>query len=197
MIRTVALTFIAVLALTGCSSAGAPDSPASPTSGSSATVSPTPTATATPIPAITPTASPTPSAAATETPVAAAGCDTVLTDEEYASLAEDGLVLAPDVRVLDDVMQTLMDEGFGCQWAGGGDVSVWYAQADQDDDAWAARQQQLVAAGWTQTDAPLPGVLQAPADHDPNFTPVVVHRNGVTYYASYDRFLGSVTALLG
>jgi hypothetical protein len=120
--------------------------------------------------------------------VTAAGCDTVLTDDEYASLVEDGLVLDPDVRVLDDVMQTLM---------GGGDVRVWYAQADHDEAASAARRHQLVDAGWTQTDVPLPGVLQAPADYDPNFTPIVVHRNGVTYYASYDRFLGSVTTLLG
>ncbi|MCU1446277.1 hypothetical protein [Cryobacterium sp.] len=195
MIRTVALTFIAVLALTGCSSAVAPDPPASPTSATSATASPTPTATA--APASTATASPTPSATTSETPVTAPGCDTVLTDDEYASLAADGLVLAPDVRVLDDVMQTLMDEGFGCQWAGGGDVSVWYAQADHDEATWAARRQELLDAGWTETDTPTEGVLAAPADHDPNYVPVVVHRNGVTYYASYDRFLGSVTALLG
>ncbi|PXA68626.1 hypothetical protein CTB96_18765 [Cryobacterium arcticum] len=127
-----------------------------------------------------------------------ASCDTILTDDEYAALESEGLTLNPDIYVLDDTMQSLMDEGFGCYWTrGGGDVRVWYAQAEQSDDAWAAQRQQLIDDGWTQTDAPREGVLQAPADHDPNYLPAVVHLGGTTYYASYSDYFSSVKALLG
>jgi hypothetical protein len=121
-----------------------------------------------------------------------------MTDDEYAALASEGLTLNPEIFVLDDTMQSLMDEGFGCYWTrGSGDVRVWYAQAEQDDDAWAAQKQGLLDSGWTQTDDPVTGVLQAGADHDPNYQPAVVHVDGVTHYASYSDYLASVKSLLG
>lgn len=186
MRRHAIITLTAVLALSGCSATAAPDSSASPTPAVSASATPT----ASPAPATTPSAAP-PDAAV-------AGCDTILTDDEYAALAADGLTLDPDIRAFDDTMQSLMDEGFGCYWTrGGGDVAVWYAQAGQDDDSWAAQKQGLLDSGWTQTDDPVPGVLQAGADHDPNYSPAVVHMDGVTHYASYSDYFASVQALLG
>ena len=184
--RRWAITALAALfTLTGCSTDAADPAPA-----------PTPTtSTATPATA-TPTAVPVPPATATDPAVA--GCDTILTDDEYAALESDGLTLTPDIDVLDDTMQSLMDEGFGCYWTrGGGDVRVWYAQAEQSDDAWAAQRQELIDDGWTQTDSPREGVLQAPAEHDPNYLPAVVHLGGMTYYASYSDYFSSVKALLG
>jgi len=147
---------------------------------------PTPTATAT-------ASSPEPEP---EASAVSDSCDTVLTDEEYASLEEDGLALNPDIYVLDDTMQSVLDAGFGCYWTrSGGDVRVWYAQASQNDDTWASEEQRLIDDGWTHTDVPVEGMLQAPSDHDPNYLPVVAHSDGITYYASYPEFLGSVTAL--
>lgn len=189
MRRHAIITLTAVLALSGCSAA-APESPANPDQGATATASPT----ASPTPSPAPSAAP--STAPPEAPVA--GCDTIMTDDEYAALESDGLTLNPEIMVLDDTMQSIMDEGFGCYWTrGGGDVRVWYAQAEQDDASWAAQKQGLLDSGWTQTDSPVPGVLQAGADHDPNYSPAVVHVNGVTHYASYSDYLGSVQALLG
>lgn len=186
MRRTVVPVLLAAaLALSGCASTDVPGSTSTPTPTATATATPTPTPTATP-------------SAAAEVPDPTAGCDTVLTDEEYLALEEDGLTLNPDTVAFDETMQSVMDAGFGCYWTrGGGDVRVWYAQAEQDADSWAAQKQGLVDSGWTQTDAPLDGVLQAPADHDPNYTPAVVHSDGVTYYASYSDYFTSVTALQG
>jgi hypothetical protein len=190
MRRHAILTLTAVLALSGCSATAAPDSLAT-----TPEVSASATPTASPAPATTPSAAP-PSAAPPD--AAVASCDTILTDDEYAALAADGLTLDPDIRAFDDTMQSLMDDGFGCYWTrGGGDVRVWYAQAAQDDGTWAAQKQGLLDSGWAQTDDPVPGVLQAGPDHDPNYSPAVVHQEGVTHYASYAGYFTSVTALLG
>jgi hypothetical protein len=203
MRRTVVPALMVVLALAGC--AAAADTPVPPaTSSASVAATPTPTVTAPPE-----TAQPAETAPPTETtpPEAAppaesalpvAACDTVLTAEEYASLDEDGLALTPDTRAFDDVMQSIMDAGFGCEWKrDGGDIRVWYAQAEQADDSWDARSQQLLAAGWTPIDTAVGSALQAPPEHDPSFSPGVLHSDGVTYYASYPDFFSSVAALVG
>ncbi|MGY4858030.1 hypothetical protein [Cryobacterium sp. AP23] len=190
MRRCFLTTLAVLLLLPGCAAAEAPAPEAAPTPAITATAKPTPTAT--PTPSATPTNSETPAE-----PVVA-GCDTVLTDDEYVALAEDGLTLDPEIYVLDDTMQAVMDQGFGCYWSrSGGDVRVWYAQAEQDADAWATQRQQLIDDGWTQTDSPIAGVLTAPADHDPNYVPAIVHVDGSTYYASYSDYFSSVTALVG
>ena len=189
--KTLAVPVIAVLmlVLSGCATTDAPGS--KETSAASASPSASESATA------SPAATPSPSATTPADAAAEAGCDTVLTDDEYASLLEDHLTLQPDPAAFDDVMQSVMDDGFGCLWRGGGDVAVWYAQAEQPTDSWEQQKQQLVAEGWSETNAPIQGVLQASPDHDPNYTPVVTHRDGVTYYASYAGYLSSVKALQG
>jgi hypothetical protein len=166
---------VVLLALAGCS-AGTPTQTSAP----SAT-----------------TAAPTATPSATSEPMSDASCETVLTDEEYASLAEDGLVLNPDIFVLDDTMQSIIDGGgLACYWTrSGGDVRVWYAQGASTSAEWDARKQSLVEAGWTESDTPVAGVLQAPEVNDPDFLPVVTYRDGVVYYASYADFLPSVKAL--
>jgi hypothetical protein len=188
MRRSLLTTLAVLLLLPGCAAAEAPAPGAAPTPAITATTTPAPTPTA------PPTATPVPTETPAETVVA--DCDTVLTEDEYAALEEDGLTLDPEIYVLDDTMQSVMDQGFGCYW-GGGDVRVWYAQAEQDPDAWATQRQQLVDEGWTQTDSPIDGVLQAPADHDPNYLPAIVHVDGSTYYASYSDYFSSVKALAG
>jgi hypothetical protein len=106
--------------------------------------------------------------------------------------------LTPDTRAFDEVMQSIMDAGFGCEWKrDGGDIRVWYAQAEQADASWDAQSQQLPAADWTPIDTPVGSALQATPEHDPSFSPGVLHSDGVTYYASYPEFFSSVVALAG
>jgi hypothetical protein len=198
MRRSVFTTLVILLVLPGCAAAESPAPEAPPTAALTATATPQPTVA--PAPTSTPTPSPAPPPAPSETPAepVLVDCDTVLTDEEYGALEGEGLTLDPDILALDSVMQALMDEGLGCSWSRtGGDVRVWFAQSEQGADTWAAQRQQLVDEGWTQTDSPTDGVLQAPADHDPNYQPVIIHLDGVTYYASYSEFLTSVPALVG
>lgn len=140
-----------------------------------------------------PTPTPTPSA----TPAASATCDTVLTDAEYASLATDGLALAADTSALGSAMQAMIDDGgLPCVWAKPeGDVRVWFAQVALDAPGWETKHAELIAAGYTEGDAPFAGTLTAPQNYDPNYHPALYHRDGVLYFASYANFLGSVLAL--
>ncbi|TFD41978.1 hypothetical protein E3T33_13095 [Cryobacterium sp. TMT1-2-1] len=145
---------------------------------------------ATSIPPATPTSSP-------ATPAASATCDTVLADAEYASLATDGMDLAADTSALGSAMQAMIDAGgLACVWEKSeGDVRVWFAQVDLDAPGWDAKRAELLAAGYTEGDAPFTGTLTAPKDYDPNYTPALYHRDGVLYFVSYPEFLGSVLAL--
>ena len=130
--------------------------------------------------------------------VADATCDDVLTADEYASLASDGLTIRPDDAFpLGPAMADLIDDGaLHCTWAGEqGDVAVWFAQLPEADDGWATREAELLATGWTRGDDPLPGTLTAPADYDGNYVPSVVHVDGTTYFVSYAGFFASVAAL--
>lgn len=174
---TVPALAVVLLALAGCS-AGTPGQTSSP---SATTAAPTPTGTP----------------SATSEPVSDATCETVLTDEEYASLAEDGLVLNPDIFVLDDTMQSIIDAGgLGCYWArSGGDIRVWYAQGSTTSAEWDTQKQSLIGAGRTETDASVAGTLQAPDVNDPDYLPVVTYRDGIVYYASVANLLPSVKAL--
>lgn len=173
--KTATVPVIAAIALVlvGCSSAPAPS--------------------ATPTSSITPTTTSTPEV--TETPVAAT-CETILTDVGYADLEADGLVLNPDIFVLDDTMQSLIDDGgLACYWTrGGGDIRVWFAQSAQTETEWAAKEQTLISQGWTVTDTPIDGVIQAPNENDDDYTPAMVYRDGTAYYASYSDFFPTLKA---
>lgn len=179
---SIAAAALALTLLSGCT-ATAP----SPTSVSTADTRPTPTAT-------TPTPEP-----VVETPAEpAATCDTVLTEAEYASLADDELVLDQDEPwVLGPAMEDLAADGaLTCVWhRSGGDISVWYAQLGEDEPAWENRRAGLEASGWIVSDDPFAGTLLAPADYDSNYQPSMLNSDGVTYFVSYARFLPSVAAL--
>lgn len=172
---------ILVLTLTACSAA--------------------PTTTAAPSPTRAPSDSPSPPAATVEptgTPAADVTCENVLTADEYARLASDGLTASPETAFpLGPAMVDLIDDGaLDCHWAADrSDIAVWFAQLTESEEAWAARKAELVAAGWTESDDPLPGTLTARSDYDANYVPSMVHAGGVTYFVSYAPFLGSVAAL--
>lgn len=170
-----------LLSLTACTAATTTDATPSPT----------------PVPSDSPAAPPASADPAAEA-VADATCDDVLTADEYASLASDGLTIRPDDAFpLGPAMADLIDDGaLHCTWAGEqGDVAVWFAQLPEADDGWATREAELLATGWTRGDDPLPGTLTAPADYDGNYVPSVVHVDGVTYFVSYAGFFASVAAL--
>jgi hypothetical protein len=201
----VALT-MALLA-SGCVGSDAPnaDSPSGgpPTATATATATATPAATPTPAPS-TPANSSAPAnpsappvtEAPTAEPVPTATCDTVLTPEEYAALAEDSLVLRDEPQPFDDVMAGMLAEGaLGCQWAGQGDVMVWFAQQQMGDAAWQTRRAELLAGGYTESNDPFPGALLAPADSGESYVPSVHYADGLLYFVSYARFLNSIQAL--
>jgi hypothetical protein len=160
-----------------------------------------PTTSPSPSAAPAPSDSPAPSAATAEPTVAPVGdatCENVLIAEEYERLAADGLTASPETRFpLGPAMVDLMGDGaLDCNWAADqSDVAVWFARLTESEEAWAARRAELLAAGWTEADEPLPGTLTAPSDYDANYIPSMVHADGVTYFVSYDRFLASVAAL--
>jgi hypothetical protein len=150
-----------------------------------------------PVPAVSMKSSSTPTSQPIN-PTSAATCQTVFTAEEYSSLEADGFSLNPDIFVLDDEMQSVMDDGFGCYWTrGGGDVRVWFAQGVQTSKEWDVTKQQLLGSGWTEVSDPVDGSIQASTHPDNNEIPAMTHRAGVTYYASYSGLLGSVDALQG
>ena len=153
-----------------------------------------PTTGTTPEPTAT---TPTPEPVAETSPNPAATCDTVLTEAEYAKLAEDGHTLDQDPWILGPAMEELAADGaLTCEWhRPGGDISVWYAQLAEDDAAWAGRRAGLEAAGWIVSDDPFAGTLLAPADYDANYQPSMLNVDGVTYFVTHPRFLGSVAAL--
>ena len=125
-------------------------------------------------------------------------CEDVLTQDEYARLASDGLTASPETTFpLGPAMVDLIADGaLDCHWAADqSDVAVWFARLAESEEAWAARKAELLAAGWTEADQPLPGTLTAPTDYDANYVPSMVHADGVTYFVSYDRFLASIAAL--
>lgn len=180
---SMAAAALALSLLSGCT-ATTPDPTSVPT--------PSPTTTAEPVTERTPTPTPTPDAAP------AATCDTVLTEAEYASLAEHGLTLdqAHGWHLGPAMSDLAADGALTCEWhRSGGDVSVWFAQLPEDDAAWASRRAGLEASGWTVSDDPVPGTLLASMDYDGNYQPSMLHSDGVTYFVSYGRFLSSVAAL--
>ncbi|PXA70353.1 hypothetical protein [Cryobacterium arcticum] len=95
----------------------------------------------------------------------------------------------------DSIMASMIDEGgFSCYWASvGGDVVAWLGQVGMDTAAWDAQQSELIAAGFTESDDPIPGTLQGVRSGDDY--PTLVNDGGVTYYVSTPSFLTSVAAL--
>lgn len=177
------------MVLSGCATAGASGPQPTPTPSA-----PPPTASAA-VPTEFPTPAATP-AAAVAVDAASATCATVLTDDAVDELEADGFTLNPDVFALDDVMTSVMADGFGCFWnRGGGDVRVWYAQAAQDATSWADREEELLDDGWTRIDGIMAGAIQAPTDTGKDYIPAMLHRAGTTHYVSYAELLTAVVAL--
>ncbi len=140
----------------------------------------------------TPAPSATPSDAQTSSPVPPAveqdsdACETVLDPNEYDVLAESGLVISDEAAPLGPVELDLVADGaLACTWvAPGSDVALWVARLEETEAAWQARLAELIDAGWTQTDEPVPGTYVAPAGYTEVADPVVVRSGDVTWFVS-------------
>ncbi|MFB6611084.1 hypothetical protein ACFCVO_12225 [Agromyces sp. NPDC056379] len=141
-----------------------------------------------------------PSAPATDAtvdpPAAAAGCDTVLTDAEYARLSDEGHELEAEPFLLGPVMERMADAGaLVCVWTKpNSDVAVWYARLEVGDEgqAWL---DQLQAEGWVEDTERGDGTYLAPADYDSNYQPSVQLESGVLHFGSYNPILQEVLEL--
>ncbi|MEV1128843.1 hypothetical protein [Agromyces sp. NPDC049794] len=150
------------------------------------------------------TVAPVEAASPTETPAApdpdstpaATTCDTVLTADEYARLADDGLAVDDAPYLLGPVMERMATAGaLVCVWSKPmSDVSAWYARLDVGGDG-ARWLTELEAEGWLEDTERGDGTYLAPADYDANYQPSVQLRDGVLHFASYNRFLESVLEL--
>lgn len=181
MTAPILVSAIAVaVALSGCT-------PTPPTPSPSLTPTPTPTSTS-----VAPRDEPTPTP---EQPITAS-CGSVFTAEEHASLTSDGLEFR-GAKGFGSIGEKLGAAGaMQCYWGKPQtDAGVWFARLPVTTAEQATWQATLDSEGFTTTDDPFPGTLTAPADYDGNFTPVVIFRDGVLYFASYSRILGTVAEL--
>lgn len=125
-----------------------------------------------------------------------ATCDAVLTADEYARLADDGLALDDEPYLLGSVMERMAAAGaLVCVWSKPmSDVSAWYARLDVGDEG-ATWLSELEAEGWLEDTERGDGTYLAPAEYDSNYQPSVQLRDGLLHFASYNRFLESVVEL--
>lgn len=172
-----ALVAVIGLALAGCSAGDPAPSPAPETTPPAASAPPTSEPPAEP----TSTAEPT-----TPAPDPAVACGTVLSDEEHAELAADGLELREEPSLFGPVMERMAADGaLLCNWGKPrSDIQAWYAALDVGDagDAWLA---DLAAEGWTSQGGD-PDILAAPDDYDPGgmLPPKAVLVDGTLYFGS-------------
>jgi hypothetical protein len=159
------------LGLTGCT--GGTPTPSDPPE-----PSPSPTASAADAP------DPSPSAA----PTTGATCDDVLMPEAYAQLEADGLEpIEPEA--FDPIAVKMADDGgLVCSWGKPqSDIILRVAQANVDGDE-AAWTDALSAAGYTQTDDPVPGAWSGPIEPGSGLSPVVVVAEGTVTFVSAPTF---------
>ncbi|MCU1446513.1 MAG: hypothetical protein JWP54_2171 [Cryobacterium sp.] len=184
MIGTVALAVI----VAGCAATPTADAPPA-TAGTS---SPTPTVSASPSAGPATSALATPTADPAESPAPAvdpASCDTVFDAAEYAQFETDGLTVreaSPNAN-LDTLMAA---DGIRCLWRKPNtDLEAWYAQWPSDQATWEATRTDLLGAGATDSGDAFGSVLQ------PESNSALAHRDGIVYFTSPPRLLGSVLAL--
>ena len=185
-IAVIAASFLA-LVLSGCAaSAPAGSGPGASGPGVAGSVAPVETA----------AARATPTAPAAEPARSSATCGTVLTADEYARIADEGLALDDDPYLLGPVMERMAGAGaLVCVWSKpASDISAWYARLEvgADGETWLT---ELETEGWLEDTERGDGTYLAPIDYDANYQPSVQLRDGVLHFASYNRFLESVLEL--
>ncbi|MGR0218564.1 hypothetical protein [Agromyces sp. ZXT2-6] len=130
-----------------------------------------------------PTTEPTP----TDTPAIGTSCEDVLAPEAYAQLEADGLE-PRDLDPNDPIIASIAEEGgLVCSWGKPqSDIILHVAQASGvDEAAWG---DELTAAGYAQTDDPVPGAWTGPVEPGSGLSPVVVLADGTITFVSAPTF---------
>lgn len=165
-----AAAMILALGLTGC--AGGGDAPTN-------TASSAPAGSSSPGPA---TAMP------SEEPTAGATCDDVLTADAYTKLEADGLV-PRESSATDTIAGQIAEQGgLVCSWGKPQSdiiLDVRQAMVAGDATAWTNA---LAAAGYTQTDDPVPGAWTGPVDPGNGLAPIVVVDDDTVTFVSAPTF---------
>jgi hypothetical protein len=156
---------------------------------------------ATPAPTPTPSASPpatpseTPSAEPTTEPsaVPAASCDTVLTADGYAKLANDGLepiepLPADHVATYYPLAAQMVEAGgLACDW-GRPQTDIRFTVAQLPDADWGVWEPALAEAGFVETNDPVPGAYTGTVDPGTGIPPVVVVTGDTLTFVSAPTF---------
>jgi hypothetical protein len=166
------LAALAIVLLSGCT----------PT-GDDATATPTPSPTSSSTSTSEPTPTPTPDAAP------AATCETVLADEGYQKLADDGL--APtSVGVGYPLVERMTEEGaLACAWGKPQtDIALTVAQVplgSADDATWRST---LAELGYVESGQPVAGAFTGPVDPGSGVSSVAVLAGGTLTFVSASTF---------
>lgn len=168
---TTVLLLAAGLLLTGCTTTPDPK-PSSP-----------PSANATAAPSATPAETPD---AGSEPESEPATCETMLTPEADAALAEAGLELRDDASAVSPLAEQLAAAGgVACTWRKPqSDVQftvVQLAIAPDEHDEWA---RVLAEQGYAQTDDPVPGAFTGPVEPGSGISPATVLEAGRITFVS-------------
>ncbi|GAA2033142.1 hypothetical protein GCM10009819_16520 [Agromyces tropicus] len=156
--------------------------------GCDASTSPASSASETPPATSDATAEPTESTEPVTIPVT---CDTLMTPDAYAKLADDGLE-PRQATLFDPIALRIADEGgLVCSWGKPQtDVTLDVAQVPAGDEAtWTAA---LADAGYEQGDDPVAGGWVGPADAGNGMTPVVVIADGTVTWFNSPTFAGDL-----
>ncbi|KQO95832.1 hypothetical protein ASF30_19810 [Leifsonia sp. Leaf264] len=199
--RPLAITALTAAALTVTAMLAGCTAQTGSASSASASANPTPTFTdaspsATPTPEATqvaPRDEPSPTA---ETPIAAAGCDTFLTEAQTSELASEGFVPDPTSTWPDVMAEAAANGGTWCAWkSADGSPGFHAGQVAIPDAVWQKKRADLVAQGALEDDASYPGFLALPDAGAPDIDGGFVYANGCLVYVSYPKLAASVTVL--
>lgn len=176
-----ALLLACGLVLTGCSSTPEPTADPTPTG------SPRPTVTTT-----APPSEPAPAPAPDPEPVT---CDTVLSAEATAALAEQGLELRDGTTPGYPLAEQFAAAGAtACTWVRPqSDVHLTVVQlevAEGEQEAWA---RVLADNGYVLTDDPVPGAHAGPVDGGTGISPVAVVESGRITFVSTPTIIADLT----
>lgn len=158
---------ILALTLTGCATAAQPK---------------------TEVPTLPPSLAPMTTASISPTPDAVT-CDTALTADFYAKIAEDGLSIL-ETSFSSDADKLVGTDGVRCRWTKPQtDITAGYASWSRDVDVWESLKIELFTDGYVETGQVVVGRPMS------EFDSAYSYRDGVIHYASPSQFIGWVTAL--
>jgi hypothetical protein len=169
------LAALTVMLLAGCAPADGP--------GHTAGFSPSPSPSSSPTPTSAPSPTPTPDAAPAPT------CDTVLTDDGYQKLADDGLATTT-VGVGYPLVERMTEAGaVACAWGKPQtDIALTVAQVPLDAEEEEGWRSTLAELGYVESGQPVAGSFTGPVDPGSGISSVAVLAGGTLTFVSAPTF---------